>query len=60
MSYHRVDGVLHSCPLNVAVPSVEVVIDCFEPADIVVRVSHKMDSKHVGDNWFFGEFPVCL
>jgi hypothetical protein len=42
---HSVDGVLYSSKLRPHVSSIEVVVDSFEPSDIVMRVGDKMDGE---------------
>ena len=43
-----VDGELDSSPLDILPTSVVVVINSFEPSDIIVGVGDEMDSKIVG------------
>ncbi len=41
-SDHRVDDILHSCELNVVFGSVVILIDCFEPSDVIMGVWDQM------------------
>lgn len=45
LGHHGVDGVLDSCELGSHVSPVEVVVDCFEPSDVVVGMGDEMDSN---------------
>ena len=47
-----VDGVDHSCELGAHVGSVEVVVDCFQPSDVVVGVRDEVD-RQIGSSCVF-------
>lgn len=43
-SHNRVDNVLNPCFLGDLIPSIEVVVDCFQPSNIIVGVWNQIDS----------------
>ena len=60
-----IDGVLNTCKLSSHVSSIEVVIDSFEPSDIIMGVGDEMNGEVGSIDWiflvmmFFHHFLVC-
>lgn len=50
-----IDGVLDPSQLHLVIASVEILVDSFKPANIIVRMCNQMYSEYFRDNWFCWE-----
>lgn len=58
LAHHSVNSVLYSCELSPHVSAVIVVVYCFEPSYIIVRVRNQMncDTRSIRVKWLFMMF----
>ncbi len=50
-----IDGVLHPSQLHLVIASVEILVDSFKPANIIMRMCNQMYSEYFRDHWFCWE-----